>query len=132
MQESRVGAVVASPVDPATLAPVLQEFIWSGAYVGTVVPPPAISLLNAPQYLTGKTLGDAAAAYIKEKLGGKANVVLLTHDSLQFLAPRFVAMRDSLKDLPGVEIVADISPATVNKEGGAATMEFIMLAHPDH
>ena len=130
MQELRVGAVVASPVDPATLAPVLQEFIWSGAYVGTVVPPPAISLLNAPQYLTGKTLGDAAAAYIKEKLGGKANVVLLTHDSLQFLAPRFVAMRDSLKDLPGVEIVADISPATVNKEGGAATMEFIMLAHP--
>ena len=131
LQESRVGAVVASPVDPAALAPVLQEFIWSGAYVGTVVPPPAISLLNAPQYLTGKTLGDAAAAYIKEKLGGKANVVLLTHDSLQFLAPRFVAMRDSLKDLPGVEIVADISPATVNKEGGAATMEFILLAHPD-
>ena len=96
----------------------LQQVIWSGAYVGTVVPPPATSLLNAPQYLTGKVLGDAAAAYIKDKLGGKANVVLLTHDSLQFLAPRFAAMRDALKDMPGVTIVADISPVTVNKEGG--------------
>jgi len=55
--------------------------------------------------------------------------VLLTHDSLQFLAPRFVAMRDSLKDIPGVTIVADISPTTVNKEGGAATMRTILLAH---
>jgi len=69
--------------------------IWQGAYVGAVVPPPATSLLNAPQYLTGKTLGDAAASYIRDKLGGKANVVLLTHDSLQFLSPRFVAMRSS-------------------------------------
>jgi ribose transport system substrate-binding protein len=88
-------------------------------------------LLNAPQYLTGKVLGDAAAAYIRTKLGGKAKVVLLTHDSLQFLAPRFVAMRDSLKDMPGVTLVADISPTTVNKDGGLATMRTILLAQPN-
>ena len=69
--------------------------IWSGGYVGTVVPPPATSLLNAPQYLTGKVLGDAAAAYIRDAARrARRKVVLLTHDSLQFLAPRFVAMRD--------------------------------------
>src|SRR5471032_624369 len=117
-----VGAVVASPVDPPSLSHSLQQVIWSGAYVGTVVPPPATSLLNAPQYLTGKALGDAAAAYIRDRLGGKAKVVLLTHDSLQFLAPRFVAMRDSLKNIPGATVVADISPQTVNKEGGLAAM----------
>jgi len=126
---AKVGAVIAAPVDPLSLSPSLQQVIWSGGFVGTVVPPPAITLLNAPQYLTGKVLGDAAAAYIKEQLSGKARVVLLTHDSLQFLAPRFVAMRDSLKDIPGVTIVADISPTTVNKEGGAATMRTILLAH---
>jgi ribose transport system substrate-binding protein len=125
-----VGAVVASPVDPPSLSRSLQQVIWSGAYVGTVVPPPATSLLNAPQYLTGKVLGDAAATYIRTKLRGKAKVVLLTHDSLQFLAPRFVAMRDSLKSLPGVDIVADLSPQTVNNEGGAAAMRTILLAHP--
>ena len=127
---SKVGAIVASPVDPPSLAPHLQRVIWAGAYVGAVVPPPATSLLNAPQYLTGKVLGDTAAAYIRDRLGGKAKVVLLTHDSLQFLAPRFTAMRDALKDIPGVTIVADISPPTVNEEGGAAMMRTILLANP--
>jgi ribose transport system substrate-binding protein len=127
---AKVGAVVAAPINTASLTRSLQQIIWSGAYVGTVVPPPATSILNAPQYLTGKVLGDAAARYIKERFKGKANVVLLTHDSLQFLAPRFVAMRDALKDMPDVSIVADISPTTVNQEGGAATMRTILLAHP--
>ena len=128
---SKVGAVVAAPVDPESLSRSLQEIIWAGSYVGTVVPPPATSLLNAPQYLTGKVLGDAAVRHIKEQMGGKANVVLLTHDSLQFLAPRFAAMRDALQQLPDVTIVADISPTTVNKEGGYATMSTILLAQPD-
>ena len=127
---SKVGAVVAAPVDPPSLASHLQRLIWSGAYVGAVVPPPATSLLNAPQYLTGKVLGDAAASYIRQRLGGKAKVVLLTHDSLQFLAPRFTAMRDALKDIQGVTIVADISPLTVNEEGGTAMMRTILLANP--
>jgi len=125
-----VGAVVAAPVDAIALAPHLQQVIWSGAYVGTVVPPPATEILNAPQYLTGKVLGDAAATYIRDRLGGRAKVVLLTHDSLQFLAPRFVAMRDSLRGVPGATIVADLSPPTVNKEGGEAAMRTILLAHP--
>lgn len=131
LRAARVGGVVAAPVDPASLAPALQELIWGGAYVGTVVPPPAVSLLNAPQYLTGKVLGDAAANYIRSKLGGKARVVLLTHDSLQFLAPRFAAMRDALRVVPDATIVADISPLTVDEEGGAAMMRTILLANPD-
>ncbi|PZQ96145.1 MAG: ribose ABC transporter [Cereibacter sphaeroides] len=128
---AKVGALVASPVDAATLAPHLQELIWSGAYVGTVVPPPATSILNAPQYLTGKVLAEAAATYIRDKLDGKANVVLLTHDSLEFLAPRFEAMRDVLRTVPGATIVADISPATVNNQGGYDTMSTILLAEPE-
>ena len=127
----KVGAVVAAPIDAPSLSRSLQEIIWAGAYVGTVVPPPATSLLNAPQYLTGKVLAEAAAAYIRDRLKGRAKVVLLTHDSLQFLSPRFAAMRDTLQDVPGVTIVADISPITVNKEGGHATMRTILLAHPD-
>ena len=127
----RAGAVVIAPVDAHAVNRRLQRLIWEGSYVGAVVPPPAVSILNAPQYLTGRALADEAAAHIRSRLGGKARVVLLTHDSLQFLAPRFVAMRDVLSDLPGVSIVADISPLTVNKEGGLATMRTILLAHPD-
>jgi ribose transport system substrate-binding protein len=130
LQQDRIGAIVAAPVDAISLAPHLQKVIWSGAFVGTVVPPPATLLLNAPQYLTGKVLADAAANYIRNGLGGTAKVVLLTHDSLQFLAPRFTAMRDTMSDIPGVTIVADISPGTVNKEGGLAMMRKILLAQP--
>jgi ribose transport system substrate-binding protein len=131
LRQEKVGAVVAAPVDPGSLSPSLKEIIWAGGYVGTVVPPPATSILNAPQYLTGKALGDAAAGYIRTRLGGKANVVLLTHDNLQFLAPRFTAMRDSLKAMPDVTIVADVTPATVDNRGGFDTMNLILLAHPD-
>ena len=130
-RDAKTGALVAAPVDAASLAPALQKVIWSGAYVGTVVPPPATSLLNAPQYLTGKVLGDEAAKYIATRLNGKARVVLLTHDSLQFLAPRFTAMRDALRSVPDAVIVADISPLTVDEAGGAAMMRTILLANPD-
>ena len=125
------GAVVVAPVDPRSLAPSLQALIAEGTYVGAVVPPPAVTILNAPQYLTGKTLAEEAARYIRDDLGGKANVVILTHDSLQFLAPRFRAMRDVLGQLPGVAIVADISPTPVSEEGGYQTMKTILLAQPD-
>jgi ribose transport system substrate-binding protein len=128
---SKVGAIVAAPVDPASLSHSLQEVMWAGGYVGTIVPPPATSLLNAPQYATGKALTDAAIAFINDKLDGKANVVLLTQDQIEFLAPRFAAMRDGLQTLPGVTIVADVTPNPVNKEGGFETMSTILQAHPD-
>jgi ribose transport system substrate-binding protein len=127
---AKAGAVITPPVVPQALAPVLQQAMWAGMYVGTVVPPPATTILNAPQYLTGKVLGEAAVAYINEHFGGKATVVLLTQDSMQFLAPRFVAIRDALRALPGVQVIADISPNPVNEEGGYATMKIILEAHP--
>lgn len=131
LADGRVGAVVAAPVDARALAPHLKRLLGDGAYVGTVVPPPATTILNAPQYLTGQVLGEAAADYIRDELGGEANVVLLTHDSLEFLAPRFAAMRDALREVPGAVVVADISPLTVDNAGGYATMTTILLAEPE-
>ncbi len=125
----KVGGLIATSPDPAALSPVLQRFIWSGAFVGTIVPPPATLLLNAPQYETGKVLTEAAIAHINNKLGGKANVVLLTQDTMEYLAPRFEAMRDGLNAIPGVTIVADIAPKPVSKEGGFAVMNKILLAN---
>jgi ribose transport system substrate-binding protein len=125
------GGVVVSPVNPEAIAPRLQDLIWSGTYVASIVPPPATEILNAPQYLTGKVLGEAAADYIRDNLGGNANVVLLTQDSIQFLAPRFVAIRDALADIPGARIVADISPNPVDESGGYQTMRTILSAHAE-
>jgi ribose transport system substrate-binding protein len=102
---SKTGAVIAAPVDAFALAPHLQQVIWNGGYVGAVVPPPATTILNAPQYLTGKTLADEAAKYVREHLGGRA------------------------KDMADVRMVADISPVTVNQDGGYETMKLILAAN---
>ena len=131
LRASKVGALIGTSSDPRAISHSLQEVIWSGAFVGTIVPPPATLLLNAPQYATGKVLTDAAIAHINAKLGGRAKVVLLTQDTMQYLAPRFQAMRDGLDALPGVTIVADIAPKPVSKEGGFAIMKTILLANPD-
>jgi ribose transport system substrate-binding protein len=127
----KVGAVIGTSSNPSVISHSLQEMIWSGAFVGTIVPPPATLLLNAPQYETGRVLTDAAIAHIKSRLGGTANVVLLTQDSMEYLSPRFDAMRDGLNQLPGVTLVADIAPKPVSKEGGYATMKTILLANPN-
>src|SRR6195952_3474569 len=131
LKASKVGAVIGTSSDPIAISHSLQEVIWSGAFVGTVIPPPATLLLNAPQYATGKVLTDAAIAHINAKLHGKARVVLLTQDTMQYLSPRFQAMRDGLDKLPGVTIVADIAPKPVSKDGGFATMNTILLANPN-
>jgi ribose transport system substrate-binding protein len=127
---AKTGAVVATSSDPRIVSRSLQQMIWSGAFVGTIVPPPATLLLNAPQYATGKVLTDAAIAHINKELGGKANVVLLTQDTMEYLSPRFDAMRDGLNSMPGVNIIADIAPRPVSKEGGYAMMNTILLANP--
>lgn len=131
LRVNKTGSVVVAPIDPPSISPTLKKMIGSGTYVGAIVPPPATTILNAPQYLTGKVLAEAAVAHIRGRLGGKAKVVLLTHDNLQFLAPRFTAMRDVLRRLPGVTIVADISPTTVDRAGGYRTMQMILLAQPN-
>jgi ribose transport system substrate-binding protein len=130
LMAAKAGGIIATSSDPTAIAPTLQQTIWSGAYVGTIVPPPATLILNAPQYQTGKVLTDAAIAYINLQLAGKANVVLLTQDSMEYLAPRFEAMRDGLSSMPGVNIVADIAPKPVTSEGGYTTMKTILLANP--
>ena len=129
--DDKVGAVIATSSDPSVVSPVIQQVIWSGAYVGTIVPPPATLLLNAPQYATGKALTDAAIAHINSKLGGKATVVLLTQDTMEYLSPRFAAMRAGLGRLPGVTIIADIAPNPVTRAGGFATMKTVLLANPN-
>lgn len=128
---AKAGAVIATSSDPLAVSHSLQQVIWAGGFVGTIVPPPATLLLNAPQYATGKALTDAAIHHIITKLGGKANVVLLTQDSMQFLTPRFEAMRDGLRALPGVTIVADIAAIPVTSQGGYDMMNTILLADPD-
>ncbi len=110
----------------------LQEVMWAGGYVGTIVPPPATSLLNAPQYETGKALGRRGGRLHQRQAGrqGQRRAPDPGPDGVPGAALS-AAMRDTLKAMPGVTIVADITPNPVNKEGGFETMSTILQAHPD-
>ena len=105
--------------------------MWAGGYVGTIVPPPATSLLNAPQYADRQGAGRRRGRLHQRQARRQGQRRAADAGQIEFLAPRFAAMRDGLKAMPGVTIVADITPNPVNKEGGFATMSTILQAHPD-
>jgi ABC-type sugar transport system substrate-binding protein len=79
----------------------------------------------------GRQSGQAAARYIKEKLGGKAKVAILAFKSQvpEQSNARCDGFKDALKDLPGVQIVAEQDawlPEMAVKRAGD-----ILTANPD-
>jgi ribose transport system substrate-binding protein len=126
-----IGALVTGPVDPASQAPVLRDAIERGIAAFTIVFGPGTSQANASQYAVGETLAVAAADYIETRLGGRANVVLMNQDNLPPIVPRFRAIRDVLTRLPGVKIVADVTPKLNDSEHGFETMNTILQKNPE-
>ena len=126
-----VGALVTGPVDPASQAPVIRDAINQGVAAFTLVFGPGTNQVNASQYDVGKVLADEAAKYIRSSLGGKANVVLLNQDNVPAIVPRFEAIRDVLKTVPGATIVADQTPKFQDNENGYQTMSTILQQTPE-
>jgi ribose transport system substrate-binding protein len=126
-----VGALVTGPVDPAAQAPVIRDAIDKGAAAFTLVFGPGTNQVNASQYAVGKALADVAKEYIDTKLGGKANVVLINQDNVPPIRPRFKAIRDVLRSIPGMKIVSDITPALQDNEHGFQTMNTVLQKTPN-
>lgn len=126
-----IGALAMAPVDPAAQAPLMKEAIDKGIAVLNIGHPPATHQVNADQYAVGRALGEDAARYITTELGGKADVVILNQDKVEPVRPRFAAIRDALKKVPGATIVADTEPTPGDKDGAFKTMNTILQKHPD-
>ena len=92
---------------------------------------PYDALIQSDQHDLGLQTGRSAASYINEKLGGKAKIAILQYKSLlpEQSGARVSGFKDALKDLPGVEFVADqdawLTEAAVKKAGD------ILTGHPD-
>ncbi len=86
--------------------------------------------IYADQAGLGKMTGEYAAKYIKEKLGGKANIALVTCDSFPICRERKKAFLAALdKDGIQYKIVADQEAYLVDKSVPAA--ENMLTANPD-
>jgi ribose transport system substrate-binding protein len=78
----------------------------------------------------GYTIGEYAAKWINEKLGGTAKVALLNYPQLPILLERGNGIKDAITELaPKAKIVAEV--ATLTPGQGISNMETIFQAHPD-
>ncbi len=81
-------------------------------------------------YELGQMIGQEAAKWINEKLGGEAEVVILDWPQLPILLERGNGIVDAIKEnAPNAKIVAQ-QPA-IDAAGGQSAMETIFQAHPD-
>ena len=106
--------VAISPISEGASMKVIADAAKNGLAVGisnfTLTSAPYISgAFTSDNYDLGKTCGLAAAAYIKEKMGGKAKVAILQFKSLlpEQSSARVNGFLDQIKGIPGVEVIAD-------------------------
>jgi len=129
-----VNAIVISPIGEAASAPALQRAKDAGikviTYNSTVKGDIADAFLNSSQTQIGETTGEAAAKFIKEKLGGKAKIGVLQFKSLlpEQSGGRVNGFLSKAKS-EGVEVVADQDAWLAEK--AVAVAGDIITANPD-
>jgi ribose transport system substrate-binding protein len=126
-----VNTLVTLLVDPTAQAPVMIDAMRRGVNVNAVVFGPATSQANASQYEGGEVMGNLAKDYIESRLGGRANVVILNMDTIEAVRPRFQAIRDVLRTVPGAKIVADQQPDDITSDQAFRTMTTILQKEPN-
>lgn len=133
----KVSGIAIAPLDPKTSEPTLKKANDAGVKISIT----NMDLSSAPYIVggytsdslnIGETTGKAAAKFIKEKLGGKANIAILQFKSqvpAQSKA-RVDGFQGALKELgDGVKYVADQDAWLQDK--AVAVVGDILTAHPD-
>jgi ribose transport system substrate-binding protein len=78
----------------------------------------------------GYIIGEAAAKFINDKLGGKAEVAILNYPQLPILLERGNGIKEAITKLaPNATIVAETS--AINPAEGISKIETIFQAHPN-
>jgi ribose transport system substrate-binding protein len=79
---------------------------------------------------SGTLLGEAAAKWAEESLGGKGKVAFLTDDTIELGRERTKGMIDAFTELaPGVDVVAQ--EQAIDPDTGLAKAHAILAKHPD-
>lgn len=127
-----VDAIIIHVTDPNSLENVLKEARDAGIKVYSWDTDLENSDLNwlISNYELGHVIGEQAAAWINEKLGGAAEYAILNYDIEQILLERGNGIRDAMAQLaPLAKKVADQS--AINAREGQAATETILQANPN-
>jgi len=133
---SKVDAILVSAVSPTGSLATLRQARSAGipvvCYTTCINPPSDKEFVRA--YVTsdnkgiGMTTGRAAAAYIRDKLGGKAKVLMLTCEAFDVCKERRKGLNEQLAELD-IRILAEQEGYQVDKARPIA--ESMLSAHPD-
>ena len=132
---NQVAAIVVPPQSAKSSIPALKRAHERGIPVVTydsyIEADFAVANIRSDQISLGSTTGEAAVAYIQEKLGGNAKVGMVEYISL---APepggqRVQGFKEKIAALPGVEIVSEQDAWLA--EAATAVVENMLTAHPE-
>ena len=129
---SGVNVLIVHPADPAGIEDALKQAREKGVKVLAWDD----NLENADMawlidnHKLGYLIGEHAAKWINEKLGGKAKVAILNYPQLPILLERGNGIKEAVTKLaPNAKIVAETS--AINPAEGISKMETIFQANPD-
>ncbi|MBC7735751.1 MAG: sugar ABC transporter substrate-binding protein [Candidatus Saccharibacteria bacterium] len=128
----KMSAILVSPIDPKALEPMVAQTKDAKIPMISVAQgvPGSDAFLGLNEHEYGLSIGRIAGQYITDKMGGQAEVAVLTYPELAPIIDRAKGIEDGiLEKAPGAKIVAEQSAAT--PENGAAAIEAIMQAHPN-
>lgn len=129
---SKVNAIIICAIDSAAVESLLKQAREAGIKVIAQSTPieNCDVYVSAKNYDMGYTEGKAAGAWIRDKLGGQAEVALLNYPRIAQQIERDNGIKDGIKELaPDAKIVAT-QPAGNPEEGIKAT-ETILQANPE-
>lgn len=127
-----VDGICVAPVDAKSLEAVVKKAQDKGIKVVSEAQGVANADANVivDDYKYGVVNGENASKWIKEKLGGKAKVLILSLNNVEAVILRGNGMQDTIKkNCPDAQIVAR-QMATTIEEAMKAT-ETVLQAHPD-
>jgi ribose transport system substrate-binding protein len=129
---SRVGVIIVHPADKNAVETVLGQARAAGIKVFCWDDDIENSDINwlIDNYALGKVIGEQAAKWINQKLGGTAEVAVLDYPQIQVLLERGKGIVDGIKaNAPKARIVAQT--AAINPTEGQSKTETILQANPN-
>ena len=127
-----VDGMMISPLDDNALQAGVEEAKKAGIVVSAEAQPISNAQIDGSldEYTYGYHIGESAANWINEKLGGKGFVLCIAQDDVESVIPRTDGIIDRIKELcPDAEIVARQNGS--NTELAMSVTENILTAHPE-
>jgi ribose transport system substrate-binding protein len=134
MLTKKVDALILGAVDPSGVLPTVDEYVKAGIPVVAVDNPlerGVVTFVGIDNKQGGVMGGEWAGRYIKDKLGGKANIALIDYPIEQACIDRADGFLEGVKKYaPDVQVVSRLDGSAV-RDKAMTVMEDIIQAHPE-